>query len=186
MTDLTDLYTLTLDDGLPVEREGKTIRYRRVRLRETTVADERAAQRAAERVVMVGNAPRLLVSEADFRYALTARHIEWFELDGQRIGGELVDVELLGKLSSHDLAMVEQRVFLLNLASEVRYGNMTEQQFAAIASGDAPAPGGQPSPQLQGQAAGVGPAGAATEPGPALLADYVGQPAAGAADGHGG
>ena len=35
------LHTLTLADGLPAERDGKTIRYRTVHLRETTVADER-------------------------------------------------------------------------------------------------------------------------------------------------
>lgn len=41
------IHTLTLTDGLPVQSEGKTIRYRTVHLRETTVADERWAQRQA-------------------------------------------------------------------------------------------------------------------------------------------
>jgi len=52
------LHTLTLVDGIPVERDGKTLRYRTVRLRETTVADERAANRLAERVMTVGGVPK--------------------------------------------------------------------------------------------------------------------------------
>ena len=42
---IDDLYTLTLVDGLPTVSEGKTIKYQIVKLRETTVADERIAQR---------------------------------------------------------------------------------------------------------------------------------------------
>ena len=45
---IDDIYTLVLVDGLPAESGGKTLKYRTVKLRETTVADERAAARLAE------------------------------------------------------------------------------------------------------------------------------------------
>ena len=177
------LHTLTLADGLPTERDGKLLRWRTVHLRETTVADERSAQRLAERVAMVGGVPKLLVSEAEFRYALTMLHIEAFECDGQRIGQPVINLDLMGKLSSHDLGLIEQRVFLLTLAAEVRYGNISQDDFDAVVAGRAPAakPGAAAAaPQPVGQAASVGPAGLDAQPGPALLADYAGDAAAGA------
>ena len=169
-TVINDLTSLTLVDGLPVVSEGRTLRYKRVRLRETTVADERAAQRESERVVLVNGMPKLLASDADFRFALTAKHIESFECDGKVIGRHVIDLELIGKLSTHDLGLIEQRVFLINLAAEVRYGAISQAELDAIIAGTAP----QPAPQPRGQAGGVGQAPAQPQPGPALLADFTG------------
>lgn len=178
------LRTLTLVDGIPAVMDGKPIRYRNVILRETTVADERAAQQMAERVMMVGGVPKLLVSEADFRYALTMRHIEALECDGWTITGALIDLELFGKLSSHDLGLIEARIFLLTMAAEVRYGTLTQAEFDQVVAGQAPK---GPAPQPVGQDAQLGPTGAGREPGPALLADYAGADAAGGPPaGHGG
>lgn len=175
--DTQDLYRVTLADGLPVERDGKTLRYRAVRLRETTVADERAATHSAERVVMVAGAPKLLVSEADFRYALTLRHIEALECDGLVLSGPVLDLELLGKLSPHDLGLIEEKVFLINMAAELRHGLITQGDFDALLAGTKPAP---PSPQPVGQAAELGHAVPQPGPGPALLADFTGDAAHGA------
>lgn len=183
MHSIEDLFKLTLVDGIGVERDGKTLRYREVRLRETTVADERAANRMAERIVTVGGTPKLLVSDADFRYALTLRHIDAIGCDGLTLAGPLLDLELFGKLSSHDLGLIEQRVFLITMAAEVRYGNLSQQEFDRIAAGD-----GMPAasaPQPAGQAAELGPSGPGAESGPALLADYAGDPAHGAPAGDG-
>ena len=183
-----DLYTLTLVDGLPTQMEGKTIRYRTVKLRETTVADERRAQRLAERVVMVGGVAKLLVSDADFRYALTMQHIEALACDTWKITGAVIDLDLLGKLTSHDLGLIEQRVFLITLAAEVRYGNMTQAKFDEVMAGGAGSGNGNqstPTPQPVGQAADMGQAAAPSEPGPALLADYAGSTAGGAPAGDG-
>lgn len=182
---IEDLFSLTLHDGLPVTTEGKEIKYRQVKLRETRVADERAAQRAAERMVMVDGAPRLLVSDAEFRYALTARHIDAFMCDGQAIPGAMVDVDLLGKLSSHDLGLIERRVFLINLAAELRYGNISQGEFDALSSGEASGSQGPRSPQPVGQAAGQRADAADDQSGPALLADFAGGAAAGAPAVHG-
>jgi len=179
-TMIDNLSKLTLADGLPAQVDNKTIRYRVVHLRETTVADERAAQRLAERVVMLGGVPKLLVSDADFRFALTMRHIDAFECDGQRIGQPVIDLDLMGKLSSHDLGLIEQRVFLLTMAAELRYGNISQADFDLIAAGGQPAQAGAAAPQPVGQAAGLGPDGSALVPGPALLTDYLGGDAAGA------
>ena len=183
---IEDLYSLTLADGVPVQREGQTIRYRQVRLRETTIADERAALRLAERVVMVGGQPKLMCSDADFRYALTLRHIEQLRCDELVIDGALIDMDLFGKLCSHDLGLIEARVFLITMAAEVRYGNLSQEDFDAYMSGMKPLPAGSAAPQPVGQAAELGPIGPEPVPGPALLADYAGGAAggAGAGDGH--
>ena len=185
-TQIDDLFRLTLADGLPVQSEGRTLRYRTVTLRETTVADERAATRAAERVVRVGGLPELLVSNADFRFAMTARHVASFEADAaNRIGDGVVDAELLERLSSHDLALIERRILLIAAAAALRYGNITREQFSAmLADNFTPTPGVDVAPQPVGQAADVGAAAAATEPGPAMLADYAGDAAARPAAGH--
>lgn len=171
---IADLFTLHLVDGLPVQSDGKTIRYQVVKLRETNVADERTAQRLAERVVFVAGAPKLLVSESEFRFAMTAQHIEAFVCDGQRIPQAVIDLDLIGKLSSHDLGLIEQRVFLINLAAEVRYGNLDQSEFDAVLAGKAAAPA---SPQRGGQTVDVGQAAAEPQSGPALLTDFTGDSA---------
>ncbi len=173
-----DLYTVTLFDGLPVERGGKPIRYKRVKLRETNTADERDAIRLSERVVMVGGQPKLLMSDADFRFALTMKHIERFECDSMTIDQPMIDLELVGKLSPHDVGLIESRVFLMTLAAEVRYGNLTQEAFdQAWAGSTAP----KQAPQPVGQVASAGAGTAADQPGPQVLADYSGAGAPGAA-----
>lgn len=178
---INDLYQLTLVDGLPAQVDGKTIKYLRVRLRETTVADEREAARLAERVMLVGGVHKLLVSESDFRYALTMRHVDWLECDGEKLHGAMLDLALFGKLTPHDLALIEERVVLVELAAQVRYGVLTQAQFDDYAAGRIPAAqAGALSPQPVGQAAELGAHAARPESGPAMLADYVGDAAAGA------
>lgn len=180
---IDDLFHLVLVDGLPVESGGNTIRYREVKLRETGVADEREAQRASERVVLIGGVHKLVVSDADFRYCLTTRHIESFHCDGMSIPQAMIDMELVGKLSSHDFGLIEQRVFLITMAAEVRYGNLTQEDFDQIMAGHAPK--AVTSPQRAGQAQELGSSAAQSESGPALLADLTGKPAGSAPAGHG-
>ncbi|MFP5474674.1 MAG: hypothetical protein ACLGJD_13595 [Gammaproteobacteria bacterium] len=182
---IEDLFRLTLADGLPAQSGGKTIRYRVVHLRETGVAHERKATRQAERVVMVGAAPKLLVSEADFRLALTAQHIEAFECDGVRLGAEAIDLDVIGRLSTHDFGLIEQRTFLIGLAAELRYGNITQATFDAVMRGEPAAAGGGTAPRPVGQAGDVGAPAQPPQPGPAMLADFAGGPAAGAPSGAG-
>jgi len=176
---IDDLYTLILADGLELVSAGNVIKYRTVKLRETTVADERMAQRLAERVVLVGGAHKLLSSDVDFSYAMTMRHVDQFVCDGMTIPQPMIDLDMFGKLSSHDLGLIEQRVFLLTMAAEVRYGNVTQAEFDDMAG--VIAKSGAQSPQHFGQTATVGQVPAGAESGPALLADYVGNPANGAA-----
>ena len=173
--DIESLATLQLVDGLPAEMGGKTIKYRTVRLRETTVADERAAVRMAERVVQIGGLHKLLASEGDFRYALTFRHIDWLECDGQKLHQASLDIDVMSKLSPHDWALIENRVMLIELAAQVRYGLITAEQFDMVANGGAvAAPAGQAaSPQPVGQTSELGAQAAAAESGPTLLADFA-------------
>lgn len=178
-----ELHTLTLHDGLPVTREGRELRYRTVRLRETDVNDERLAARLAERVVTVAGVPKLMVSDREFQLALTMRHVAAFECEGQRIEQAMIDLELFGKLSSHDLGEIEARVFLVNMAAEARYGNIQPGELDAILSGQKQQP--PDTPQPVGQAAGVGRADPDPEPGPALLADFTRSDTDGQAAGDG-
>jgi phage FluMu protein gp41 len=179
---IDDLYLLVLADGLPLTQEGRTLRYRTVRLRETTVADERAAVRLAERAVLVAGDYKLLVSEADFRYAMTMMHCAQFECDGMVLPQAMLDAALFGKLSAHDLELIEARIFLMQLAAQVRYGRISAADFAEVAAGrSSQALELTPSPQPVGQTANVGAGAAASESGPTLLADYVAPSASGAA-----
>lgn len=180
---IDSLYRLVLDDGLPTTDGSRTIRYRVVNLRETGVEHERAAIRQAERVMLVRGVPKLLVSDSEFRFALTAQHIESFECDGTRIHGPVIDLDLIGKLSTHDFGLIEQRVFLLSLAAEVRYGNMTQADFDLVLAG-----GKQETaaPQPVGSPADVGADAPAAQSGPSMLADYSGVNTPRPTAGHGG
>lgn len=179
---IDDLYTLVLADGLPAEVAGKTIYYRTAKLRETNVADEREAERLSERAMLVGGSYKLLVSESNFRHALNMLHIDSLHCDDQVIPRSMIAIDLYDKLSARDLELLEQRIFLITLAAEVRYGNMTVQEFEALAAGVAPK--GVAAPQPVGQAATVGTPAVFAESGPALLTDYLGAAAQGAAQSH--
>jgi phage FluMu protein gp41 len=180
--DISSLATLTLVDGLPVEMGGKTIKYRTVQLRETTVADERAAIRMAERVVVVNGEHKLMLSESDFRFAMTLRHIDWLACDGHKLHQASLDLDVLGKIGAHDLQLIEERVVLMELAAKVRYGVITAQDFAEFAAGKVPALAAPPQPL--GQTAAMGEASDRAESGPALLADFAGTATQGAAASH--
>ena len=167
---IPDLFTLALVDGLPVDKEGVTIRYRSVRLRETGVAEERVAIQRAERVVTVNGAPELLVSKAEFSFAMTVLHIECFECDGAKIPAAVIDGKVVGKLSDHDFRLIEQRVYLLELAAQARYGVITREQFLSLIGGVEPSA----APQPVGQTPDVGADAAAGGSGPQMLADFAG------------
>lgn len=180
---IDDLYKLTLFDGLALEAGGKPILYKTVTLRETNVADERKAEALSERAIMAGGSWKLMVSESNFKHALNMLHVEAFECDGVVIPRAMIDLALYDRLSSHDLELLEQRIFLITLAAEVRYGNMTQADFDAAVSGIA-RPAAQ-APQPQGQTPTVGAPAGGPESGPALLADYAGAAAQGQAESHG-
>lgn len=166
-----DLFTLHLRVGLPVERAGKTIFYKTVNLREITVADERWAVRQAERLVLWQGQPRLVVSDADHRLALTTRHIQSFVCDGQVIDGDLIDLPLIEKLRPVDVATIEERVFAIELAAKLRYGEITQDMFDMVMGGKQEP---QQAPQPVGPAAGDGAHALADGSGPVMLADHSG------------
>lgn len=176
---IDDLFKLILVDGLTLTTGDKPIVYKQITLRETNVADERKAEALSERAMNIGGSWKLLVSESNFKHALNMLHVDSFVCDGVTIPRGMIDLALYDRLSSHDLELIEQRIFLITLAAEVRYGNMTEADFDAAMAGTAQ-PVAQP-PQPTGQTPTVGAPAGGPESGPALLADYVGSPAEGAA-----
>lgn len=176
---IDDLFKLVLTDGLPAKSDGKELRYRVVRLRETGVGHERIARQQAERVVMIKGAPQLLLSDTEFNFALTVQHIAAFECDGDKIHAAMLDAELIDKLTPHDFSLIEERVFLITLAGELRYGNISQEDFDNYVAGKASKEEGT-APQHGGQAPGLGANAAAPESGPAMLADFTGSNAASA------
>lgn len=180
---IDDLFKLTLLDGLKVTAGGHEMRYQVVTLRETSVADERKAERESERAVNVNGAWKLLVSESNFKHVLNMLHIDSLRCDDQVLPKEVIDLDLYDRLSPRDLKAIEERIFLITLSSEVRYGNMTQQEFDLIAAGLAPV---RPhSPQPSGQAPELGAPADQFGSGPAMLADFTGNDTQGAAASHG-
>lgn len=186
-TRIDDLYQLTLVDGIKTTAGRAEQHYRRVTLRDTDVNDERAAVMLSERVVNVGGQPRLMSSPDEFRLAMNMKHVARLEADGEHVlDGSLLDLDLFGRLTPHDLGLIEQRIFLITLAAQVRYGLISQAEFDNVLAGKSsenkPGPA---SPQPVGQAAAPGAAAPEPELGPALLADFAGGSADGAPAGHG-
>lgn len=180
---IDDLFKLTLLDGLKVMAGGVELRYQMVTLRETSVADERKAERESERAVNVNGAWKLLVSESNFKHVLNMLHIDSLRCDDQVLPKEVIDLDLYDRLSQRDLKAIEERIFLITLSSEVRYGNMTQQEFESIVAGLTPV---RPaSPQPSGQTSELGAPADQFGAGPAMLADFAGNDTQGAAASHG-
>ncbi|ACH72958.1 MULTISPECIES: phage tail assembly protein [Burkholderia] len=177
-----DIHVITLVDGLRSQVGDKEVRYRTVRLRETTVADEYVAMQLAERVVDVKGKPTLLVSDDLYRIALTMRHCERFQCAGlDDIQLELLTLEMFGRLSPLDLARIEERCVLVDLAAQYRHGLITKDAFDSMLADSTNSESA--GPRSEGQAAELGDAGAATQSGPSMLADFAARDAQGAADG---
>ena len=118
-----DISVVKLVDGLPSQVGEQKVRYRTVRLRETNVADEFAAVEMAERVVSIQGKPTLLVSDELYRVAMTLRHVERFECAGlDPIDQKLMTLDMFGQLSPLDLAKIEERCVLVDLAAQLRHG----------------------------------------------------------------
>ncbi|MFI5448100.1 hypothetical protein [Polaromonas sp. UC242_47] len=109
---IDNLYKLVLADGLKLESGGKDILYKVVSLRDTNVADERKAEALSERAMMVGGGWKLLVSDSNFKHVLNMLHIESFHCDDTVIPRGLIDLDMYDRLSSRDLELIEQRIFL--------------------------------------------------------------------------
>ncbi|MCS6516264.1 phage tail assembly protein [Burkholderia pseudomallei] len=178
----SDIYRVQLVGGLPSQIGEQTVHYRTVRLRETTVADEFAAVELAERVVSIKGKPTLLVSDELYRVAMTLRHVDRFECAGlDSIDQKLLTLEMFGRLSPLDLAKIEERCVLVDLAAQLRHGLITQADFDAILAGEKE----QSGPRSEGQAGAMGDAGASAQSGPAMLADYSSGDAAVATGGMG-
>ncbi len=158
-----DLLRLTLVDGLPTRVDGKSVVYKQVILRETTVADEIKANALAEKLVMYQGKPVLAVNEDTYTLAMTMLSCERFVCAPyDDIDQTVMSLDLFGKLSRPDLAMIEERVSLVELSAQVRHGLLSEQEFAQLFNGttsDKP-----PTKQPEGQAAAVAEADGSTGP----------------------
>jgi phage FluMu protein gp41 len=167
-----DLFHLVLADGLPAERDGKSIRYKVAKLRETTVADERFAAQKAERVVFVQGQPKLLASDSEYRFALTMRHVDKLVCPGiGELDQSVIDLDVFSKLTAYDVGLIERRIFLIEAAAQIRYGLITQQQFDDMRQQLA---GDSTPPQPAGPVAVSGAPASEPGPGPAMLADFSG------------
>lgn len=180
---LTDIFTIHLADGLPVIRGDKTIRYKLAKLRETNIADERIAVKLSERVVFIQGQPKLLASDAEFRFAMTMRHVDKLICEGiGELDQNAIDLDVFSKLSPHDVAQIERRIFLIEAASQVRYGLITQEQFDAMCTTLHDV---NVAPQPLGSGAVSGASASDAGSGPAMLADFNGKGADSTASGLG-
>lgn len=165
-----DLYVLNLADGLKSRIGDKDVIYKTIRLRETTVADELIAVELSERVMIVQGKPTLIVSDELYRLAMNMRHIAAFTCSGlDDIDTDLLNLKMMGRLSSHDMQQIEERVMLISMAAAVRYGTMSPTEFDNVLSGM-----GKEQTQTKrskDQTAGVDADDPATQSGPQMLAD---------------
>lgn len=183
----SDLYTLRLIEGVPTTIGTQEVRYRIVRLREICLEDQLAAVEAAERLVRVNGKNVLVLSDEIYAIALSSRHIERFEASGvEPIGRDLIDLKLMGRLHPLDMARIDERIALINLAAQARWGLVPEAKLEAVlAALDAD---GKPveakdardtAPRSPDPAEAVADAHDAARPGPGMLTDYAAANAAG-------
>ena len=190
------LYTLALIDGYPTTINGQAVPYKTVRLRETLASDLAEAVRMAERVVVHQGKPLLLVSEPDYQLAMTLRHIVAFKHPtAADIGADILTLASMGKLNPYDLARIQERVLIIELAAQVRYGLISEQAFDEAydlaMSNDSNGnnnnnAGGNPLPrrtQQQGQGSRAGAVAGEHRLAVEILASHAGAPATGTATG---
>lgn len=147
------IFTLPLTDGLPVTQEGKPVRYKTVRLRETTVVHELKAHELSEKLMQLPRGEWQLVSNAEvFTTVMTMLACECFiEAGLETIDEHVLDLALFGKLSRHDLTAIEERVALIELASQLRHGLITEREFIAVQQ-QVLTPGAVPEKRPEGEA----------------------------------
>jgi phage FluMu protein gp41 len=170
-----EIYTLQLVDGLKSQVGDKKVAYKTVILRETGVGDELAAVALAERLLYVGGKPTLILSDEIYRVALTMRHIEKFVCTGlDDIGQDVLNLEMIGRLSSFDMQRIEERCLVIGLAAQVRYGLITEAEFNSMLNGEA-TPEQAIAPRSEGQTEKLGDVGAEHQSGPSMLADRSAQ-----------
>ena len=127
-----NLNTVTLIDGLPTTLGADTVYYKTVILRPATVAMDLRAVELSERIVYIEGKPKLLLSDEMYRVAMTMLRIERFVADGSGLGDidhPLIDLKMMGRLSPQDLEKIEQQTALMDLAAQVRYGNITQEEF---------------------------------------------------------
>lgn len=166
-----NLTILQLADGLPSQIGKQEVRYKTVHLRETAVEDEMKAVEMAERVVMHNGKPMLLMSNEVYRVAYNMRHIEKFVQSGfDDIELNILNLKMIGMLSPHDMHLIEERILLIEMAKQVRYGLMTQEAFDRVFSG-AEQKEAAHVPRPEGQIEGLGEDGTQHQSGPQRLSD---------------
>lgn len=143
-----DPKVVDLHDGLITTQGDKPIPYKRIILRSPTVDMDMRAIELSERLVMVNNLPTLKMSEEAYRIAMTMLRIERFECSGMSpIGHELIDLGMIGRLHTYDMAKIEHGILLYDMVESLRYGNITQAQFDAAFNNSEPQ-----TPQPEGEA----------------------------------
>lgn len=168
--EIQELYTLRLIDGLPSIIDNKQVFYRTVRLRETSVADDRRAAEMAQRLMTVNGRPMLVMSDETFQQAQTMLHIQAFEEPGlPSIDNNLLGLDIIGKLNRYDWQKIEERCWLIELANQQRYGLLSAAELTAILAAPNKTTPDAVGPRSGGQAEGLGADVAQPESGPVAL-----------------
>lgn len=171
------LYTLELKDGIKVTQGTTEVVLRTVRFRDISYTDETVATAAAERLVHIQGVPQLLLSNAAFKTALNFQYIESIGGPALTLGRGEFTMEMVGRIHPLEWQVIESRVYVLELAAQLRYGQIDPAQFKRWLAGEMPAQ----APQPVGQAEDQGAAPSQSVPGPAVLTDLTDTRAPGAA-----
>ncbi|AXF86397.1 hypothetical protein DTO96_102151 [Ephemeroptericola cinctiostellae] len=153
-TQPSDIGTAILADGYKTDIDGKQVPYTIVKLRPATVGMDLDAIRLAERVVYINGKPALMLSDAVYRIAITMLRIDRLECTDSNvkaIGHSLMDMDMMARLTPHDLNIVEERIALYDLAEQVRYGNISQADFDAIFNPSTADAAKQTTPQPTGE-----------------------------------
>lgn len=133
----TDLYTVELVGGLRLRnaRTGADAVYKTVMLRESCEAYLHDAIRQVQELRRTPDGMRLVHNQALFEAARIAAHIDRFTGSGPDLVSADIDLAVLGKLHPLDVALIAERLMHIELAAQLRWGMITQDEYELILLG---------------------------------------------------
>lgn len=129
---MNDLQQLTLVDGLSIRQGDSDVVYKSVTLRESTVADEIKAAELAQQVGELNGRVVFAPNTDIYTHAMTMLCIVEFSGQGlEPLPAHAINLQTFGRLSRGDVSLIEERMQLIELSAQVRFGLITQQELDA-------------------------------------------------------
>jgi hypothetical protein len=139
MDGISDLYTVELVQGLRLKSlhaGGTSAVYKTVFLRESC---EKYLHDAIRQVQEMKRGPdgrmHLVHNEALYEAARIAQHIDHFSGNGPDLLASDIDLAVLGQLHPLDVALIADRLLHIELAAQLRWGLITQDEYDLILLG---------------------------------------------------